>query len=78
VVSPLTPPAMEKLSYESVVTAAKLDNDVVRIELVRFCTAGMHVVVEPCCTTSKHLMMQRYQLIKRSKMLGLLSSCSNI
>jgi hypothetical protein len=78
VVSLPTPPATEELSYESAVAVARLNNGVVRMELVRFCTARMHVLVEPCCSTSNNSLMWRYQLIKNSKMHGLLSPSSDI
>jgi hypothetical protein len=42
------------LTCESVVAVARLKNGVVWIELGRFCTARMHVVVEPCCSTSNN------------------------
>jgi hypothetical protein len=64
--------------YKSVVAVAMLNNSVVRIDLGRFCAARMHVVVEPCCSTSNYSLMQRNQLIKRSEKLGLPSSLSNL
>jgi hypothetical protein len=66
--------------HESVVAVAILNNGngVVRIQLGRFCTARMHVVVEPCCSTSNNSLMQRNQLIRLSEILGLPSLRSDL
>jgi hypothetical protein len=64
--------------HESVVAVAILNNDEVRIQLGHFCTARMHVVVEPCCSTSNNSLMQRNQLIKLSEILGLPSLRSDL
>jgi hypothetical protein len=64
--------------HESVVAVASLNNGVVRIQLGLFCTARMHVVVEPCCSTSNNSLMQRNQLIKLGEILGLPSLLSNL
>lgn len=47
---------------------------VVRLELGRFYTARMHVVVGPCCSTSNNSRLQGSQLIKPSEILRLPSS----
>jgi hypothetical protein len=56
-VSLLTPLVIEKLLYKLVIALVRLNNNVVRIELVCFYIVRIYVVVKPCCIISKYLIV---------------------